>query len=189
MYNSLWSHGLWPTRLLHPWDFPGKNTGVGCRFLLQGIFPTQGLNPGLPHCRQTLHPLSHKGSPTVDVPLPNKNPTASQISRIRPKEWLESSHPFFASALQYMSRAMVTKICDQTWTSWPLLCVGWIVKVALTWQCCCKIFKFKSKGVHLSKNHHYYCHLSSPSHPFLHIFFALILFTIKRVKNPIMSQA
>ena len=42
------------TRLLHPWDFLGKSTGVGCYFLLQGIFPTQGLNPGLLHCRQTL---------------------------------------------------------------------------------------------------------------------------------------
>ena len=36
------------TRLLHPWDFLGKSTGVGCRFLLQGIFPTQGSNPGPP---------------------------------------------------------------------------------------------------------------------------------------------
>ena len=35
------------TKLLHPWDFPGKSTGVGCHFLLQGIFPTQGSNPGL----------------------------------------------------------------------------------------------------------------------------------------------
>ena len=43
-----------PTRLLRPWDSPGKNTGVGCHFLLQGIFPTQGLNPGLPHCKQML---------------------------------------------------------------------------------------------------------------------------------------
>ena len=43
------------------WDFPGKRTGVGCHFLLQGIFPTQGLNPGLPHCRQTLYCLSHQG--------------------------------------------------------------------------------------------------------------------------------
>ena len=40
-------------------DFPGKNTGVGCYFLLQRIFPSQGSNPGLPHCRQTLYPLSH----------------------------------------------------------------------------------------------------------------------------------
>ena len=52
-----------PTRLLHPWDFPGKSTGVGCHFLLQEIFLTQGLNPGLPHCRQTLYHLSHQGSP------------------------------------------------------------------------------------------------------------------------------
>ena len=47
---------------LCPWDFPGKSTGMGCHFLLQGIFPTQGLNPGLPHCRQTLYHLSHQES-------------------------------------------------------------------------------------------------------------------------------
>ena len=40
-------HRLWPTRLLHPRDFPGKSTGVGCHFLLQGIFLTQGLNARL----------------------------------------------------------------------------------------------------------------------------------------------
>ena len=40
------------TRLLHPWEFLDKSTGVGCHFLLQGIFPTQGSNPGLLHCRQ-----------------------------------------------------------------------------------------------------------------------------------------
>ena len=44
--------GLQPTSLLSPWNFPGKNAEVGCHFLLQGIFPTQGLNPGLPHCRK-----------------------------------------------------------------------------------------------------------------------------------------
>ena len=42
------------TKLLRPWDSSGKNTGVGCHFLLQGISPTQGSKPGLPHCRQTL---------------------------------------------------------------------------------------------------------------------------------------
>ena len=56
-------HGLEPTRLLCPWDFPGKGTRAGCHFLLQEIFPTQGLNPGLLHCRQTLYHLSHQGSP------------------------------------------------------------------------------------------------------------------------------
>ena len=49
MSNSLRPRGLEPARLFCPWDFPGKNTGVGCHFLLQGNFPTQGLNPGLLH--------------------------------------------------------------------------------------------------------------------------------------------
>ena len=53
--NSLRPHGLKPTRLLCPWDFPVKNAGVGCHFLLQVIFPTQGSNPGLLHCRQILY--------------------------------------------------------------------------------------------------------------------------------------
>ena len=43
--------------------FPGKSTRVGCHFLLQGIFLTQGSNPGLPHCRQTLYHLNYQGSP------------------------------------------------------------------------------------------------------------------------------
>ena len=44
-------------------DYPGKNTGAGCHALLQGIFPTQGLNPGIPHCKLILYCLSHQGSP------------------------------------------------------------------------------------------------------------------------------
>ena len=50
-----------------PWNSPGQNTGVGSLFLLQGIFPTQGLNPGLLHCRQILYQLSHKGSPYINI--------------------------------------------------------------------------------------------------------------------------
>ena len=46
-------------------DSPGKNTGVNCHALLQGTFPTQGLNPGLPRCRQILYHLSHQGSPAL----------------------------------------------------------------------------------------------------------------------------
>ena len=59
---TLQPHRLYPTRFFHPWDSPGKNTGVGCHFLLQEIFPTQGSNPGLSHCRQKLYRLSHQGS-------------------------------------------------------------------------------------------------------------------------------
>ena len=51
-----------PPRLLRPGNSLGKNTGVGCHSLLQGIFPTQGSNPGLPHCRQILYCLSHRGA-------------------------------------------------------------------------------------------------------------------------------
>ena len=65
MFNSLRSHGLQPTRLLCPRDFPGKNTGVGCHFLLQGIFPTQWSDPGLLHCQVGSLPLSHLGSPKL----------------------------------------------------------------------------------------------------------------------------
>ena len=53
-------HGC-PASLLCPWDFPGKNTRVGCHFLLQGIFLTQGSNLGLLLCRQILYHLSHQG--------------------------------------------------------------------------------------------------------------------------------
>ena len=64
MSDSSRPHGLQSIRLLRPWDSPGKRTGVGCHCLLQEIFLTQGSNPGLPHCRQTLHPLSPQGSLT-----------------------------------------------------------------------------------------------------------------------------
>ena len=56
--NSLQYHGLQPTRLPYLWNSPGKNTGVGCHSLLQGIFPTQGSNLGCLHCRQILYHLS-----------------------------------------------------------------------------------------------------------------------------------
>ena len=52
--------GLKPTRFLSPWNFPGQNTEVGCHFLPQGIFPTQGSNL---HCKPILYHLSHRGSP------------------------------------------------------------------------------------------------------------------------------
>ena len=61
--NSLPSHGLYPTMILCPWDSLGKNIGVGCHFLLQGIFPTLGLNLGLLHCRRILYHLGHQESP------------------------------------------------------------------------------------------------------------------------------
>ena len=67
MFDSLRPYGPYPTRLLCPWESPGKKTGVGSHSLLQGIFLTQGLNLGLLHCRQILyhlkyvHPYDHHG--------------------------------------------------------------------------------------------------------------------------------
>ena len=58
-----------PVTTLCPWHFPGKNAGVGCHFFLQGIFLTQGLNPGLLHWRQTLYCLSHQGSLIKSISL------------------------------------------------------------------------------------------------------------------------
>ena len=60
MSDSLQPHGVYS-----PWDSPGQNTGVGNLSLLQRIFPTQGSNPGLLHCRQILYQLSHTGSPQI----------------------------------------------------------------------------------------------------------------------------
>ena len=74
--DSLQSHGLWPARLLSLWNSTGKNTRVflvfwwqptrvGCHFCFQGIFPTQGWNLGLLHCRQILYHVSYQGSPKL----------------------------------------------------------------------------------------------------------------------------
>ena len=61
------SRGSFQPRDSLPAELPGKpkNTGLGSRSFLQGICPTQGSNPGLPHCRRVLYHLSHKGSPIL----------------------------------------------------------------------------------------------------------------------------
>ena len=58
---------MYPVRLLHPWDFPGKITCVDCHFLLQGIFTTHGPNTALLHCSQILYHLSYQGIPYVTM--------------------------------------------------------------------------------------------------------------------------
>ena len=79
--DSLPRHGLYS-----PWNSPDQNTGVGSLSLLQGIFPTQGLNSGLLHCRQILYQLSHKGSPRtpewVAHPFSRESPRPRNQSRV-----------------------------------------------------------------------------------------------------------
>ena len=60
---SVVSNYLQPHGLYSPWNSPGQNTGIGSCFLLPGIFPTQGSNRGLPHCRRILYQLNHEGGP------------------------------------------------------------------------------------------------------------------------------
>ena len=62
---TLWPHGLWPARLLCPWDSPGKSTALGCQNLPQGIFRTQALTSCLLFCRHVLYHLSQHGSPRI----------------------------------------------------------------------------------------------------------------------------
>ena len=75
-HNSLWPHGLQPTRLLCPWGFSRQEYWSGLPAFLQGIFPTQGSNPSFLHCRQILYCLSHQVSHSTEqgpqnvLPLP-----------------------------------------------------------------------------------------------------------------------
>ena len=63
--------------------FPGKNTGAGCYFLLQRIFPTQRSNPGLLHCRQILYQLSHQGSPYIEYYIYEASQVALEVKKVR----------------------------------------------------------------------------------------------------------
>ena len=81
------------------WNSLGQITGVGSLFLLQGIFPTQGSNPGLPHCRQILYQLSHKGSPRIP-------------------EWV--AYPFSRGSSWPRNLTEVSCITDGFFTNWAI---------------------------------------------------------------------
>ena len=97
--NSLRPHGLQPTRLLCPWDFPGTSTGVGCHFLLQGIFLTQESNPGLPHCRQTLYHLSHQGMYAKMGTIKERNSMGLTKEEDIQKRWQEYTEELYKKDL------------------------------------------------------------------------------------------
>ena len=86
-----------PHGLYSPWNSPWQNIGVGSLSLLQGIFPTQGLKPGFPHCRQILYELSHKGSPSI-------------------LEWV--AYPFSCGSSQPRNWTGVSCIAGRFFTSW-----------------------------------------------------------------------
>ena len=90
---------LWPRGIHSPWNSPGQNTGVGSLSLLQGIFPNQGLNQGLPHCRQVLYQLSHKGSPKI-------------------QEWV--NYPFSSRSSWLRNWTRVSCIAGGFFTNWAM---------------------------------------------------------------------
>ena len=100
-----WPYGLQPTRLLCPWNSLGENTEEGCHFLLQGIFLTQGLNPGLPYCRQILYQLSHQGSPRI-------------------LEWV--AYAFSSGASRPRNLTGVSCSAGRFFTSWTTREVSWV---------------------------------------------------------------
>ena len=88
--HSVVSDSLWPHGLCNPWNSPGQNTGVGSRSLLLSllwIFPTQGSNSGLPHCRRILNQLNHKGSPTLIKSITPNPKTNFILESWKPGEW------------------------------------------------------------------------------------------------------
>ena len=101
VFNSLWPHGLYS-----PWNSPGQNTGVCSLSLLQGTFPTQGLNPSLPHCMQIPYQLSHKGSPIKLKSSCTMKKTVGKVKR-QPSEW----EKIMQTKATY--KELISKICKQ----------------------------------------------------------------------------
>ena len=96
---SVMSNSLWPHVLYSPWNSPGQNTWVESFSLLQGIFPIQGSNPGLLHCRQILYQLSHKGSPRI-------------------LEWI--AYAFSSGSSWPRNRTRVSFIAGRFFTNWAI---------------------------------------------------------------------
>ena len=94
-------NSLPPHRPYSPWNSPGQNTGVGSCSLLQGIFPTQGSNLGLPHCRWSLYQLSHKGSlrilEWVAYPFSSRSSRPRNRTEKRLFQWFSGSVFYFTS--------------------------------------------------------------------------------------------
>ena len=126
---TLRPHGVWPHGLHSPWNSPGQNTGVGSHFFLQGIFPAQGLNPGLPHCRQILYQLSHQGNP-------------------RTLEW--GDYPFSSRSSQLRNWTEVSCIAGRFFTSWATKC--WQIWNQANFQINFLAFPYKNKNILILSN-------------------------------------
>ena len=144
MSDSLWPHGLHS-----PWNSPGQNTGVGSLSPLQGVFPTQGLNPGLPHCRQILYQLSHQGSPQMliahvnmyqFIPLPHLTLDCGSLSCVGTGTKPASEGPG-TQVHHWLEHLTCCSVCEPMGGWNPVFRVVWD-----SWMVGCD----KSKFVHIS---------------------------------------
>ena len=125
--DSLRPHGLYS-----PWNSLGQNTAVGNCSLLQGIFLTQGLNPGLPHCRWILYQLSNKGRPRtlewVAYPFSSRSSQPRNwtgVSCIAGRFFYQLSYQDYWWIIQIYWCRDVIQSC---WSLWPLLAVPRVCK-------------------------------------------------------------
>ena len=160
MSNSLQPHGLYS-----PWNSPGQNTGVSSHSLLQGIFPTQGSNPGLPHYRRILHQLSHQGSP-IEISLvftqcPFSVPGAHPGSH-------PGTHILFICDVS-LGSSWLWLFTDFSWFWWPwqfcrvlVFCI-----MSLNWDFWC--FSLNETGKIKGVKSHFH-HIISRAHDFINIY-------------------
>ena len=123
-------HRLQPTRLLCPWDSPGKNTGVDCHSLLQRTFLTQGLNPGLLHCRLILYCLGYREVPEFKYPM---DYTVHRILQARILEWVACS--FSSRSFRPRNWTGVSCIARGFFTSWATRKAQLKKKTKQNWDC------------------------------------------------------
>ena len=102
-----------PCGLRSPWKSPGQNTRVGSLSLLHGVFPTQGLDPGFPHCRWILYQLSHQWCPRI-------------------LEWV--AHPFSRGSSWPRNWIGVSRIADSFFTNWAIREAQWLMRKCFSSQ-------------------------------------------------------
>ena len=129
LFEAVWIRAH---RLLCPWDFSGKNTGVGCHFLLQGIFLAEGSNLCflcLLHCRQILYPLSHQGSPqmsrTQSKSLHTENhenlSLREKMALSRHQHWDDRYSNYLVRILKQLSQKCFSfKVIMNAWNEWKI---------------------------------------------------------------------
>ena len=117
----------WLKKFHSPWNSPGQNTGVGSLSFLQKVFPIQGSNPGIPHCRWIIYHLSYQGSPNkhyeVEVKVTQscstlcdpKDYTVHGILQARILEWI--AFTFSRASSQPRNRTHVSHIAGRFFTS------------------------------------------------------------------------